>query len=196
MTREQDDVIGSLVALCKRMEIKTLVQVGAEDGFESREIAAATGCRAICFEPDVRTGPISPGLEWHQQAVGATDGQVVFYVHKTSGLSGQLSREDGETKEMVPQTRLDTFCMTRKIQPDAIIIDTEGTTLDVLEGCGHILLRTKMLYCEVQTTVFRAGMRLLPEVDAFLAIRGFTAHHGMPSYGAGDAQGNMTWIRP
>ena len=122
---------------------------------------------------------------------------VPFYVHKTSGLSSPFVRGDSdEEARQFGQERLDTFCAVRGISPlpDALIIDTEGSTLDVLEGCGAILNGVKLVYAEVQTCEIRPGMRLLPEVDAFLAARGFALRPGLPAYDGG-AQGNYTWTK-
>jgi len=196
MSHEEPAIVNALVELCKQLNVRCLVQVGAEDGYEAEEIRKATGCRAVCFDADPHCGPASFGLEWYQVMIGATDSMADFYVHAARGLSSPIARADGmEEKHELFQRRLDTFCAERGIVPDALIIDTEGTTLDVLEGTGSLINGVRLVYAECQTQSIRPGMRLLSEVDACLTNRGFTRRAGPPEYDAG-SQGNYCWTRP
>ena len=196
MSREEPQVISALVSLCKQTGITCLVQVGAEDGYEADEIRKATGCRAVCIEPDPKCAPASSKIEFHEALIGASNSVVDFYLHAACGLSSQIARLDGmEIKTEMPQYRLDKFCEKYGITPDTLVIDTEGTTLDVLEGCGVLLDNVRLIYAEVQTQMIRPGIRLLPEVNAFLMARGFARRDGPPAYSAG-AQGNYLWVRP
>jgi len=195
MTRETDTICQSLADLCKRQGVTCLIQVGAEDGYEADCVRKATECQAIAIDGDPQCSPCSSAIDFNCILIGATDCVMPFYLHKTSGLSSQFQREDSqETMVEMQQYRLDTFCTLNDIAPDALIIDTEGTTLDVLEGCGSLLDSVKLIYAEVQSQEIRPGMRLLTEVDVFLAVRGFTQHLGLPSY-TGGAQGNYTWVK-
>lgn len=197
MSREEDDVVTALSNLCGSMELRCVVQVGAEDGYEVHQAAIRNpGMRAIAIEAEPKRVPCNEALEFHHAVIGATDCQTVFYRHSTPGLSGHFAREDGcETKVEVEQRRLDHFCAEHGIVPDGLIIDTEGTTLEVLEGCGALLDGVRMVYAEVQTTEIRPGIRLLPEVHEFLVSRGFVERGGPPSYG-GPPQCNRTWVKP
>lgn len=196
MSREEPHIVFALVDLCKQLGVRCVVQVGAEDGYEAEEIRKATGCQAVCFEPDPKCAPVSLGLGWHPIMIGATDCMTNFYVHVTRGLSSQISRAGGlEEKVEMQQRRLDTFCLENGIAPDVLLVDTEGTTLDVLEGAGALLDAVRLVYAECQTHEIRLGMRLLPEVAAFLAAREFVQRTGAPAYDAG-GQGNYCWVRP
>jgi FkbM family methyltransferase len=197
MSREDDSVVHALAELCQLYQIKTLFQVGACDGYEAYAVASKTQCRVVLFEPDPLCAAMAPSLDWHAVMVGATDCVTTFYAHGARGLSSPIKRGDGEETEMqLRQTRLDTFCEKHEIWPDALLVDTEGTSLDVLEGCGDRILNSlKVAYLECQTSAFRPGMRLVGEVDALLVAHGMTSHQGPPSYGAGDAQGNYTFVR-
>lgn len=197
MSHEDQHIIIGLIDLCRQQEVKCLVQVGAEDGYEADKIRAATGARVIAIEGDTRCAPCAPDLEYHYALIGATDCATAFYITGSIGLSGHFLRNDGQaqTRVELPQRRLDTFCAQHAIEPDALIIDTEGTTLEVLEGCGELLDRVKLIYAECQGSVIREGVRLIGEVDTFLAARGFTQHQGIPSYGVGASQGNYTWVK-
>jgi len=199
---EEPHVVSALVELCKKHEVKCLIQIGAEDGYEAACIKEATKCRAIAIEPNVICEAHSPHIEFYNTVIGGYDSLTTFYIHEDTGLSSQLPRNDGhEIPFHTAQQRLDTWCNNRHIKPDALIIDTEGTTLDVLGGCGDLLFDIKIIYAECQTEIMRPGIRLLNEVDEFLVeIYGMTQHHGLPSYSCENGQypipqGNWTWIR-
>lgn len=197
LAREEPGVIAALAELCRQYGIKTLVQVGAEDGYEAEMIRLEIGCRAIAIDADPRGAPCSSALEFHEALIGATDSAAVdFYVHQAKGLSSVYLRpeESGQEIHVMPQHRLDTFCAQHGIAPDALIIDTEGSALNVLEGCGDLLNGIKILYVEVQNSLDRPGMRHASEVERFLAERGFVMRPGAPSYNAG-AQSNKTWVK-
>lgn len=196
MSHEEDHVVGALVDLFKAMNVTCLVQVGAGDGYEAHEIQKAIGCRAVAIEGDSRQPQHSTTVEYHQALIGATDCNVNFYLNNTPDLSSECARGEGEVLTVLPQQRLDTFCDTHGITPDALIIDTEGTTLDVLEGCGRYMDGIRAIYAECQVAPLRPGVRHVNEVAAFLEVRGFTRHHGLPSYGETCGQGNFTWVRP
>lgn len=196
VSREQDHIVSALVALCKEKAITCVVQVGAEDGYEADAIRNATGARAVCIEADPKCCRCSTGLEYHRVLIGAEDCIHNFFVHETMGLSSTLTRADGQEQHIaMEQYRLDTFCTLHGIEPDALIIDTEGTTLDVLEGAEGILGKMRLIYAECQDMVIRPGVRTVAEVETFLAARGFVEHNDLPSYSAG-SQGNYTWVKP
>jgi len=192
---EELPVVHALIDLCAALKITCIVQVGAEDGYEVYKLKQALGCLAIAIDPDPSCAPISTKIEFHEVLIGAEDTVADFYWNRVPGHSTQIPRIDGmEIKLTLPQSRLDTFCKRFGIVPDALLIDTEGTTLDVLEGCGDLLDNVRLVYAECQTVELRPGMRLLPEVDTFLAERGFVQRAGLPAYSVGD-QGNYTWVR-
>ena len=198
MACEEEHVVAALVSLCKEMGVKCVAQIGAEDGYEVNEIRKATGCRAIAIEGDSHCKPCSPDIEWYERLIGATDCVTDFYQHDSLGLSSQIKRGDDAKEHLtrLGQERLDTFCAARGIspRPDALIIDTEGTTLDVLEGCGDLIKGVKLVYAEVQAYAIRDGIRPVGDIDALLLPLGFTHHRELPSYDGG-AQSNLTWIR-
>ena len=193
MSSEEPNVCNELADLCGSMNIKCLVQVGAENGFEASFIQKKTGCEAVCIDGDTRCKPIEGNVKYFHEVIGATDGPGMFYVNPNHGLSSQIQREE-DPGFYVQEQRLDTFCEKNGIAPDALIIDTEGTTMEVLEGATRILDGVRMIYAECQTHVIRPGIRLLGEIDAFLVARGFTRRDGPPSYSCG-SQGNYTWVR-
>lgn len=194
MSSESPDVITALSALCRQYAVRTVLQVGAEDGYEADCIRRELGCRAVCIEPDTRCGPVSHLLEWHEVLIGEGDGVADFYLHKMPGLSSRVSRKDGnETLTAVPQMRLDKFCRRHAVKPDCLIIDCEGTTLEVLRSAGPILQYVAVVYCEVNHDDSR-GLRDADDVQVLLESCGLRKWDKMPSYSAGN-QSNWTFVR-
>ena len=196
MSREREDVVAALVDLCKEVGVKCLIQIGAEDGWEAFCVQETTGCRAVCIEGDPKCCKCSMRLEYHRCLIGATDCVTDFYVHEQMGLSSTIPRNDNlEQHIAVEQYRLDTFCELSGVAPDALIIDTEGSAMGVLEGAVGTLAGVRLIYAEVQTKEIRPGVSLLPVVDAFLVERGFVRRGGLPAYEV-EGQGNFVWVRP
>lgn len=198
MSREDNKIVHSLIDLCKQRRIQCCIQIGAEDGYEVNMIRETLQCRGIAIEGDTRCKSMSQFLEYHHLVIGATNCMTEFYVHKNAGLSSTFPRKQDETKVMSQQYRLDTFCENRGgIHPDALIIDTEGSAMDVLEGCGELLDGVNVVYSECQQKELRPGIRLAGEIETLLAVHGMTRHHGPPSYWDADNfnQGNYTWVR-
>ena len=194
MSSESPDVITALTALCRQYAVRTVLQVGAEDGYEADCIRRELGCRAVCIEPDTRCGPVSGQLEWHEVLIGDGDGVTDFYLHTGLGLSSKVSRKDGkETAARVPQMRLDAFCRRHAVKPDCLIIDCEGATLDVLRSAGPMLQYVAVVYAEVNHDDSR-GPRNDADVQALLEEAGLRRHESAPSYSAG-CQSNWTFVR-
>ncbi len=199
MSHEHEEVVSALAELCKKLEVKCLIQIGAEDGYEADYVRNETGCRAIAIEANPMLSSYSPHLEYHRGTViGASDKMTNFFLHDNTGLSGHFPRNDGKEKMLwLLQMSLESFCLIGGgIEPDALIIDTEGSTMEVLEGCSkQILDGLKLVYAEVQSKEIRPGIRLVGEVDKLLTSHGMIQYLEQPTYGVGDAQYNMTWIR-
>jgi FkbM family methyltransferase len=195
VSHETDSVCRALANLAEEYEVKCVVQVGAEDGFEAWYIHNQIGCRAVAIDPDPKVTSCSESIELYRCAIGAETRPVDFWCHEQMGLSSTLKRNDSmEQHLMVEQYTLDDFCTMQGVVPDMLIIDTEGTALDVLRGATETLKGVRVIYAEVQIKEFRPGVSLLGDVDACLMAHGFVIRHGPPSYDAG-VQGNFTWVR-
>lgn len=195
--RETDEVITSLIALCKEKKVTCIGQIGAEDGSEAWAIMTALEIPGFAVEADSRCQPCTPDLPFFNVAIGAGLELVKFYEHPTPGLSGMFEREDqGERARNILQISLDDFCLSLNREPDALIIDTEGSTLEVLEGATQILCGTEVIYAECQTLAIRPGIRTLDEVEEFLRVHAphLRRREGLPAYDGG-SQGNYCWVR-
>lgn len=193
-SREEKRVIEALIDVCRGQSVTMVVQVGAGDGWESYQIHKALGCSATAIEGRMGQDPCSGELSFRHAIIGSTDGDTRWF--EEGDLSGQLARGGAEVShEGRKQERLDTFCERLGIKPDALIIDTEGTTLEVLAGCGDLLDGVNVIYAECQSSPLRVGGHSFSEVEKMLEQRGFSKYENLPTYYAGQAQFNMTWIR-
>ena len=194
MSSESPDVITALINLCRQYNVRTVLQVGAEDGYEADCIRRELACRSVCIEPDTRCGPVSHLLEWHEVLIGESSEVADFYLHESPGLSSKVTRNDKkETQVRMPQMRLDAFCRRYAVKPDCLIVDCEGTTMEVLRSAGPMLQFTSIVYCEVNHDDSR-GPRNDADVQALLESFGLRRHEGAPSYSAG-CQSNWTFVR-
>jgi FkbM family methyltransferase len=195
VSSEEPHVIAALIEVCRQSDVKALVQIGAEDGYEADCIRNALGCRAVCIEPDPKCGPCSSLLEWHEVLIGENNDVTNFYINATSGLSSKVHRADSlEILAVMPQVRLDKFCRTHRIKPDALIIDVEGCTMDVLAGAGSLLDFVKVIYAEVTHDDSRGTRGMATDVDALLTGLGFRRSMELPTYSCG-GQSNWTFLR-
>ena len=194
MSRESPDVVEALARLCSQQGVSWVVQVGAEDGYEAQAIAGLTGCRATALEADPRCRPCD-GCEMHWVLIGEADTAATdFFTYDDIGLSSRMKRADRAGQlAALPMFRLDTFCCALGIEPDALIVDTEGTALQVLAGCGDLLDRVRLVYAECQTDAVHPSS--FWSVDELLVRRGFLHRLGHPAYTVA-GQGNFCWVRP
>lgn len=186
-TREfAEEIARAIVFHCP--ESPVVVNVGAEDGFEAAIIEGSIpGSTVYRFEPNRGT----EGL-WYGLVVGATDGVATFYRMEDSALSSTYNRT-GSIPEEREQVRLDTWAKSADIpRIDALFIDTEGSTLDVLVGAGDLLDSVTFVCAEVQEVPLYGNHPLVPEVESYLASHGLSR---APGGYAGGQQWNRFYAR-
>jgi hypothetical protein len=103
-----------------------------------------------------------------------------------AGAPAQQSAVEVETitiKDLLKRREVDASAV------DTLYMDTQGSELAVLRGCGDALLaQMRAILTEVSTEEHYEGGCLMSELDAFLAERGFkrTVTH-LPPLGHGNA---------
>ena len=157
-----EEVAKAIAYYCPKSPI--VVNVGAEDGFEAAIIEAQVpGSIVYRFEPNRDTDG-----RWYGLVVGATNGPTTFYRMGDTALSSTYNRTGSEPEER-EQIRLDTWAENSGIGwVDALFIDTEGSTLDVLVGAGDLLASTTFICAEVQETRLYGDNALVGEVEEYL----------------------------
>ena len=95
MAHEEIHIINALIDLCKEYDVKCLIQVGAEDAWESYNIGQAMPlCRIIAIEADPGCNPIFPNINYHRELIGDNNEFVQFHCCG-SGLSSKIKRGEG-----------------------------------------------------------------------------------------------------
>lgn len=120
--------------------------------------------------------------------VGDEDGKPTdFYIFSNAGASNSIFRKDdsnaglhavsetGEVKRL-SMHRLDTLLQDNGIalsEVNVLVLDVQGAELMCLKGATGLLQHVRLIEAEVSKTSFYQNGVLLPELDAWLAARGF-----------------------
>lgn len=72
----------------------------------------------------------------------------------------------------IPVDRLDNI-ITSDIEIKKLIIDTQGSELSVLKGCGALLKKVEYIVCEVEYVELYRNQPLYPEIVEYLTKFGF-----------------------
>jgi FkbM family methyltransferase len=121
--------------------------------------------------------------------VGDEDGKPTdFYIFSNGGASNSIFRKDdnhpkmqqvietGEVKRL-HMRQLDGLLAENGIAPhevDILVLDVQGAELLCLKGATQVLQHARLIEAEVSKTSFYQNGVLLPELDAWLAAKGFT----------------------
>lgn len=172
---------------------KAVLHIGAHLGEEAAAYHAAGVGRVLWVEANPRLmGTLVdnvlhyPGQRAVNAAVSDVDGAVAHLHLATFSMSSSLLPPKEHFRfyphihypeQMQVETiTVDTLLEQQGVLPDAFDmanLDIEGAELYALRGMTRILPFLKWLYLEVNHEEMYAGCALLPDVDAFLAERGF-----------------------
>ena len=126
------------------------------------------------------------GVTIYQALIDEEEKEIMFYItnngHSSSILElGTHANAYPNIKVTEPiklkTIRLDNFFETNNIDPnnyDFWNLDIQGAELRALKSAGKYLENVKYIYTEVFIKELYKGSALLPDVDAFLKIHGFT----------------------
>lgn len=123
------------------------------------------------------------GIEYLNLAVSNHDGLIDINMGMSEGANigadSVLEKIDnGSTeykKATVECTKLDTFIENKNIKEmsNALWIDVEGNSLDVLMGAKNSLSNTKAIFIEIEQVKFWENQSMITEVNEFLCSVGF-----------------------
>ena len=164
-----------------------VVHIGANEGYEVQWYLALGLKPILCFEPLLeaaekfwsRYKPDDAHLEL--LALGNIDGEALLHVTPGDGqgsstLPGLPPEYREVATEIVQMARFWTWARGNLYEPshyDTLVIDTQGTELDVLRGMDDYLESFRFLNIECSLEpVYRGGARA-EEVIVYLARYGF-----------------------
>ena len=120
--------------------------------------------------------------------VGDEDGKATdFYIFSNAGASNSIFRKDdshdrmqqvtetGEVKRL-HMRQLDALLVENGValnEVDILVLDVQGAELMCLKGATGLLRHVRLIEAEVSKTSFYQNGVLLPELDAWLAAKGF-----------------------
>lgn len=123
------------------------------------------------------------GIEYLNLAISNYDGDININIGMSDGANigadSVLERIDnGTTKYETKKVKcitLDTFVKDKNLvgNSNALWIDVEGSSLDVLEGARETLLNTKAIFIEMEEVSFWQNQSLVTEVNRYLCNLGF-----------------------
>lgn len=121
--------------------------------------------------------------------VGDEDGKATdFYIFSNAGASNSIFRKDdshpkmqqvtetGEVKRLYMR-QLDALLVENGValnEVDVLVLDVQGAELLCLKGATGLLRHVRLIEAEVSKTSFYQNGVLLPELDAWLAAKGFS----------------------
>lgn len=161
---------------------KTIVEIGSLDGADAVYFKSQfPNARVIAIEglPANYTSNLAKlkEIETYQMVINSYDGKTSFYQKELNGIHGIFDRGKeypGDVLTLECQ-RFDTFCSLNNIESvDAVKIDVEGATLEVLTGFGKMLSTVRIMHIETENSAFFTGQKLQKHVQLFLIERGFT----------------------
>ena len=123
------------------------------------------------------------GIKYLNLAISNYDGEIDINMGYSNGANigadSVLNRIDNgsiEYKvEKIKCSKLDSFIKSKKLKgkSNALWIDVEGSSLDVLEGSKEALLDTKVIFIEVEEVIFWENQHLVADINKFLCDEGF-----------------------
>lgn len=170
-----------------------VVDVGCRWGFAEPFTRDIEHFQLYGFDPDpqectkLNTRYASPKILAVPVALGAEAGQHTLYLTKDPACSSlyqpdpyytssyvafDCEKEIGTTQ--VEVVRLDEWARDNQIDKiDFLKIDTQGSELDVLKGCGSLLAEMRAVEVEVEFNPMYLQQPIFSEVDLYLRSQGF-----------------------
>ena len=170
-----------------KLDIGCLMECGAHEALASTKFSNM-GKRAIAIEANPSTYKSktlkakSAGVEVLNIGLGASKGELKFYVPKNDSRAGSAtfqpkSNEDYITKTVKVET-IDNIFKQRNLNDSliALWIDVEGFSREVLQGAKELLENRKclMIKIEVETYPYFKGQALCTEINDYLMSFGFS----------------------
>lgn len=198
------DLKNRFISMCKQFKICTSVEVGAHEASFSRVVGSIPEVISIiAFEASpfvwkkYRPG-IPENIDYRNQAVTDKTGPTTFYVQQNKSPSETVNNsilqrtKIAQTQEVIVESiTLDQLLPIKS--PAALWIDAEGASREVLLGGTEFLVKTALVYLEVEHERYWQNQWLFKDVLKFLETNGFLLHSIREQY---VNQSNCIFINP
>lgn len=199
--------------LHETLQPQVVLEIGAKEATFSRIMRKTLPeAKVIAFEANPYvyakqrkvSDPIAEGVDYRHLAVSDRTGEISFFVQtrrgpksvkRTVGSNSLMERlGDVDTEEVtVASTRIDELIAAENLVGEKTAwIDVEGAIGLVLAGLGPVLDQFTMVFAEVEEREFWADQWTWPQVQAFMAERGFHAVARDFEY---EGQNNVLFVR-
>jgi FkbM family methyltransferase len=178
----QGTMAGALRAAAERIEVRTVIDVGASDGswsLEARKYFSQASfflieAQADAHEPHLhRLREQWPEMDFVIAAAGNRAGSIHFLT--SDPLGGQASETPyDQFDRVVPMVAIDDEVSKRALAPPFLIkLDTHGFEVPIFEGAQRCLEQASLLVVEVYNFEIGAVCLRFHELCAYLERRGF-----------------------
>lgn len=172
----------------------TLIDIGASGGVHRRWAEFGDLVTVVGFEPDQKEFvklEQSESRVWFNTALADAKGRKVLHVTRAQtntsflkpnkALLNQLQWSPNEPVQdhdiiaevVVECNTVDNILQNRRIRPDYVKIDTQGSELEILSGGQALVEDVLMAEIEVEFAPIYEEQPLFSDVDAFMRSKGF-----------------------
>ena len=205
-------VKGNTAAVAKICPSAAVIfEIGAYNGFDLPEIHDCWPTAVIhCFEPDPDNFArlrdfASEFIVCNPVALSNKSGTVPFYRVLDSTTDNQSQRDEWfktagslrhngsshrgarpELREQQIDVRcltVDQYCAERGVVPDVMLLDTQGSEFEILEGATVALQHVQAIILEWSTAPLYEGQKYLPDIERLLAKSGFVLERQINLWG-------------
>lgn len=180
-TKDLDSMTGGFERLASRLEVGSVIDVGASNGsWSTLARRYFPHARYLLIEAQgdphgralARLVQTDPLIQYVIAAAGDHEGTVHF--DATDPLGGVASREPtGPNDIVVPMTTIDTEVERRELPPPYLVkLDTHGFEVPILEGAATTLGRTSLLVVESYNFELQPGSLRFHDMCVYLEARG------------------------
>lgn len=165
----------------------TVVELGSRDGHDAKRMSDIFGAdRVITIDANPHCwGNIErdyPEFENHNLAISNKSGQFTFYAVRPEHGAGALGQSStlyrNFYKEIADEITVNTMTMDEFVRAqniesiEAMKIDVEGATFEVLQGFSNIRM-TRLFHIESEHKVFWEGQHLFEDTKDFMEQHGY-----------------------
>lgn len=201
MKHEKPIVDSNLTKIKNYIDIDSpiIFEIGAYDGIDIDEIVKTwNNCKIYAFEPDPESFNILKDYEsiniiCNNIALSNVDGKTKFIKCLDPDIEDQSKRhlwlktaqslrKNTEFHKIRPMTEIEIdvdvttikkYCELNEIYPDILLLDTQGSEWEILDGAADLLFNVKIIMTEWSSVELYVGQKMLSDIELLLSTYGF-----------------------